>query len=233
MDKTVVIHQPDFMPYLGFFHRFLQSDLYVVLDNVQFVGSSRSWHRRDKIKTQNGWQWVTVSVEKTARDTKIKDVYLSKSDDWKVKNLNLIMENYKNALYFNEIFPYIKKMYDFQCEKMIDFNMKSIEMLMNLFDIHIEMCFASKLDAKGKSNELLVDILKKVDGKIYLSGTGAKDYYNPEPFEKNNIKVIWQEFNHPTYAQQYEGFIPYLSSVDLLFNCGIEQSRKILRGEVK
>ncbi|AQR96980.1 WbqC family protein [Clostridium saccharoperbutylacetonicum] len=231
MDKTVVIHQPDFLPYLGFFHRLLESDLYVVLDDVQFVGSSRSWHRRDKIKTKNGWQWITVSVEKTSRDTKIKDVYISKNDNWKIKNINLIIENYKNALYFNEIYPYIKELYDFQCEKMIDFNIKSIEMLMKLFDINIEMNFASKLQANGKSNELLVDILKKVNGKVYLSGIGARDYYNSEPFEKSNIKVIWQEFNHPIYPQQYGEFIPYLSSIDLLFNCGIEQSRKILRGK--
>ena len=67
----------------------------------------------------------------------------------------------------------------------------------------------------------------------YLSGVGARDYYEPELYEKAGIEVIWQEFEHPVYPQQYDGFIPYLSSIDLLFNCGIEKSRKILKDSLQ
>jgi hypothetical protein len=108
--------------------------------------------------------------------------------------------------------------------------MKSIEMLLFLFDIFVDKVFASSLDVHGKSNELLADILKTVDADIYLSGIGAKAYYDPAPYEAAGIRVAWQDFEHPVYPQQFGGFIPYLSSIDLLFNCGIEQSRRILRG---
>ncbi len=228
-DKTVVIHQPDFLPYLGFFHRFLNSDLYVILDNVQFLSGSKSWHNRDKIKTLQGAKWLTVNVKKTSQKTNINEIILATDVDWKIKNVSLIKENYKSSKYFEEIFPYIEKLYNFKCEKLIDFNLKSITALMELFDIKIEMVAGSSLGASGKGNALLVDILKKVHATRYLSGIGAKAYYDSRPFEEAKIEVIWQNFKHPVYPQLHGEFIPYISSIDLLFNCGIEKSREILR----
>ena len=227
--KTVVIHQPDFLPYLGFFHRLIYSDLYVVLDNVQFVSSSSSMQFRDKIKTPNGEKWVTVATKKTSRNTLICDKVLFEESGFRERNLNQFKENYRAAIFFGEIMPYVEQLYSFRCEKLMDFNMKSIEMLMGLFDINIDIVFASDVDAEGKKNELLVDILKSVNATTYLSGVGAKDYYEPTLYDEAGIKVIFQEFVHPVYPQLYGEFIPYLSSIDLLFNCGIMKSREILR----
>ena len=107
--------------------------------------------------------------------------------------------------------------------------MRSIEMLMNMFDIKIETVFASTLNAAGKKTEKLVDICKKVGGTAYLTGTGSRDYLQEPLFEAEGIKVIWQDFKHPVYSQLYGEFIPYLSAIDVLFNCGIEKSREIIR----
>ncbi len=229
MGKIAVIHQPDFLPHLGFFHRLLIADLWVILDNVQFVSSSsRSWHKRDKIKTPYGEKWITVGVVKSPRITKISEVLIA-DDNWRHKNLNLIVENYRKAPFFKEIFLHIETLYSFKCEKLVNFNLKSIDMLLNLFAIKIESVFASSLEVTGKSNELLVNILKRVGATTYLSGIGAKAYYDPTPFEAADINVKWQNFKHPVYTQLYGEFIPYLSSIDLLFNCGIQKSREILR----
>jgi hypothetical protein len=227
MNKTVVIHQPDFLPYMGFFHRLLYADLYIILDSVQFL--RWGWHHRDKIKTPQGEKWITIDIKKAPRDTKINDILISYDHDWRTKNLNLLYQNYNNALFFDEIFSFLKELYNYQFEKMIDFNIKSIEMLMNLFNIKIETVLASTLNPAGRRNELLVDLLKNVGATHYLSGVGARDYFDPEPFDKANIKVIWQDFKHPVYPQLHGEFIPYLSSIDLLFNCGIEKGREILR----
>jgi hypothetical protein len=89
--------------------------------------------------------------------------------------------------------------------------------------------WASELPVEGKSNDLVVAILKQVGAKVYLSGVGARAYYDPAPFEQAGIKVLWQNFKHPVYPQLHGDFIPYLSSIDLFFNCGIEKSRAILR----
>ena len=228
--KTVVIHQPDFMPYLGFFQRLLYADLYVILDNVQFVNNCKdSWHRRDKIKTPKGEQWFTVGIQKASLKTNICDILINKNDNWKIKHLNLINENYKKAPFYNEIFPYIKELYSFECDNLVEFNMKSIHMLFDLFAIKIKEVFASTLETTGKSNELLVDILQKVGADRYLSGVGAKAYFDSAPYDEAGIEVVWQDFIHPVYPQLFGPFVPYLSSIDLLFNCGIEESRKILR----
>ena len=230
MKKIVVIHQPDFMSYLGFFHRLLHADLFIVLDNVQFVSnSSKAWNNRDKIKTQKGDQWLTVSVNKAPLNTNINEITINYNVDWQNKNLELLQQNYRKADFFDEIFPKIEALYSTRHEKLFDFNMKSIEMLNSFFDIRIDIVFSSDLKTTKTKSERLVELLKQVNATHYLSGIGAKDYHVDKPFENAGIEVIWQKFQHPVYKQLHGDFIPYLSSIDLLFNCGIEKSREILR----
>lgn len=227
--KVAVIHQPDFLPYLGFFHRLLQADLFVLLDHVQFVtNGSRSWTHRDKIKTEQGARWLSVGVKKVALGTPINEVLLADTN-WREQSLNQLKENYRNAPYFAEIFSDIEKLYANSTNRLVDFNVASINLLLNWFGIIIPMVYSSSMAPIGKKNELLVDILTKASAKHYLSGVGAKSYFEPESFLTAGIEVQWQVFDHPVYPQQFEGFIPYLSSLDLFFNCGIEKSQKILR----
>lgn len=227
--KVVVIHQPDFVPYLGFFHRFLNADMYIALDHVQFVNSSRAWTHRDKIKTAQGEKWLTISVRKASRDTAINRIELSTDTDWRQDNLRLLEQNYHKALCYNELMPKIKNLYAQPCQMLRDFTIASIEMLMDMFDVRIPWVWSSSLDPVGTKNELLVDLLQKVSATHYLSGVGARDYFRPDPFAEAGIEVIWQDFSHPVYAQQFGEFVPYLSSLDLLFNHGITASREILR----
>mgnify|MGYP001038531178 CR=1 FL=1 len=229
-NKLVVIHQPDFMPYLGFFQRLITADIYIVLDNVQYVRGSRTQTSRDKIKALNGEKWINVGIQKPLYKSRIDEIYLLKDNSWKERSLNLIKENYRKADYFEEVYPYIEKLYSFECNKMVDFNMASINMLTELFGIeNIEIKYASNLSVTGKSNELIINLVKTVGCHRYLSGVGAKNYYIPELYEQAGIEVIWQKFEHPVYKQQFGEFIPYLSSIDLLLNCGIDRSREIIR----
>jgi len=229
--KIVVIHQPDFLPYLGFFHRLMLADCYVALDTVQRSSSSRTWTNRDKIKTKHGEKWITIGVQKSPLETPINEVLLNHSD-WRNDNLNLIRENYRTADYYDEIFPYIEKFYSFECDLLWEFTMRSILLLVDLFGIEVEIVYAHDLNPVGRKSELLVDILKKVNATTYLSGVGARDYHRQEPFDEAGIEVIWQDFKHPVYPQQFGEFIPYLSSIDLLFNCGVAGAREILKGTV-
>lgn len=227
-NKIVVVHQPDFLPYLGFFDRLLKADIYVVLDMVQFERGG--WTNRDKIKTRSGTQWITVPMKKTAKETRICDVMLGTDTSWRDSHLCLFSENYRRAPYYGEIMPYIERLYQFDGTRMMDFNMASIQMLMELLDVHIEIRYASEMMLTKKSNELVVEIMNVLGEKYYLSGIGARDYFDKEPYEKAGIDVIWQDYRPTEYPQQFEGFIPYLSSIDALFNCGIINTRRILRG---
>lgn len=229
MKKTVVIHQPDFLPYLGFFHRLLYADLFVILDDVQF--SKTGWHHRDQIKVPHGDKkiWLTLPIKKAPTETNINDTILAMGIKEKQKLLNKIIANYRKAAYFKEIEPFIKDMILNQDNNLSEYNINIINKLLKLFDINIPIILGSKLAHKGKGNEMNVDILKKVEATHYLSGIGAKDYHDNSVFQKANIKVIWQKFKHPIYPQLHGEFISYLSCIDLLFNCGIKESRNILR----
>lgn len=172
---------------------------------------------------------MTLSVKKTSRDTPINQIELSDTVDWAGDNLNLLEQNYRKAPYYAEIMPRMEEIHREPCCMLADFNLRSIEMLMDMLDVRIPWVCSSGLEPVGTKNELLVDLLKKVSATHYLSGVGARDYFQPGPFSKAGIEVIWQDFTHPVYTQQFGEFVPYLSALDVLFNHGITASREILR----
>lgn len=230
MTRTVVIHQPDFAPYLGFFHRFLHADLYIALDHVQFVsGTSRSWTQRDKIKTAAGEKWLTLGLNKPPFGTPINQVELAPSSAWVEANLALLRQNYRKAPGYAEIMPIVEALYAEPPRLMRDFNLAWLERLCDLLEVRLPFVLSSSLDPQGHRNELLIDLLRKVGATRYLSGIGARGYMEPEKFAAAGIEVIWQQFDHPVYPQQFGPFIPFLSILDVLFNCGIAGARRLLR----
>jgi hypothetical protein len=226
---TVVIHQPDFLPWIGFFQRLLGADLYVALDHAQFVsGSSRSWTHRDRIKTPAGAQWLSLSVQKAPLGTPINRILLSPDPAWRAANLNLLRENYRRAPHFAEIFPRLEALYATPSERLIDLNLASIDLLQELLGLAVPRVLSSTLSPAGSSNDMLVDLLRKCGATRYLSGLGARAYFDPEPFAAAGIEVLWQREGHPSYPQLHGDFVPYLSAIDMLFNCGSVESRRIL-----
>jgi len=226
--RTAVIHQPDFAPYLGYFHRLLQCDVFLILDHVQF--SKGGWHNRDKIKTPDGERWITIPVLLKGKSfSPINQVSINNDSDWKQAHLTQLESCYGAAPGFEEIFPALQKLYVCETDSLLAFNMQVLHWLFEAFAIEVEVFFSSALSPQGKSNEMLVDILGKIGATDYLSGVGAKGYYRDEPFAAAGIRVAWQNFSHPVYPQPHGEFVPFLSSLDLLFSCGIEKSRELLR----
>jgi len=230
MKRTVVIHQPDFLPWLGFFHRLLRADLYIALDHVQFVtGTSRSWTHRDRIKTAAGPRWLSLSLQKAPLGTPIREMLLSPDHAWRIDNLNLVRESYRGAPYFSEIFPRLERLYASDHSRLVDMTLDSIALLCDLLDIRVEGSLSSEMSPIGTSNEMLADLLRRAGATHYLSGVGAREYFDPLPFARAGIELIWQEFAHPVYPQLHGDFVPMLSAVDMLFNCGIDGSRELIR----
>ncbi len=234
LSPVTVIHQPDLLSYLGFFHRLLQADLFIVLDTVQFNsgGSRTCWHNRDKIKTPQGAQWITAAIQKCTLGTRINEVLLSTSSDWRQRNLNVIHENYCRAPFYEEIIPWLENIFRYQCRRLVDFNLHALEMMLQLLGIQVKSVLASTLGVGGKGNELLVSLLKTVGASTYLSGPGAADYFDPDPFAREHICVLWQDFRHPEYPQLHGAFISGLSCIDLLLNCGTARSQAILKANL-
>lgn len=211
----VTIHQPDFLPWLGFFDRWQKSDLYVVLDDVQFL--RRGWQHRDKIKTKQGAMWLTVPViTKGKYHQIIRDVRIDNGTDWRHKHLRTIETNYRQAPNFDHCFEKTKKIYDKKHLSLINLNMDLLDLVAAELEITTPTVFASEYDINTTSTQRLVDLVGAVGGTHYLTGLGAMDYLDESLFHKNNIRVVWQKFQHPVYKQLHGEFIPKLSSLDYL-----------------
>lgn len=228
MTNTVCIHQPDFLPYLGFFDRLLDSNHFIILDDVQFI--RRGWHHRDIIKTPNGNRWLTLSIKKGDFLQKISDVQLSQDKKWIDDNLALIRENYKKSRYFDLIYPQVESIYLKNHQKLIDFNLDFLDLALSLMCIKIDTSFSSSYNLKSTGSLRLCDLVSAVKGDQYLAGVGARHYLDEGIFQRSNIDVKWQQFIHPEYTQLHGTFEPMISCLDLFFCCG-NDSATIIRSK--
>jgi len=216
------IHQPNYLPYLGFFDKMAKSDIFVIYDDAQFNKSD--FQHRNRIRIYHGWKWLTVPVEKKRipiNEVKIRnEVKTWKGVMWEEDHFNNIRDNYKDTSYYSMYEEELTRIYKRTYEKLVDLNMELIRFLMKAFDIDVEIVFSSDLGFTSKSTQRLVEIVEALGGDVYLSGPKGKDYLDVSLFERRGIKVVFQDFMHPVYKQRYEGFIPNMSAIDALFNVG-------------
>ena len=230
MMKKVAIHQPNYLPWIGFFQKMALADIFVILDTVQF--SKDSYTQRTKIRTKEGWIWLTIPIEKKYYFKPIKDILLPQDEKWLKKHKMSVVSNYSKCEFVDDKF--VDKYYSKTFEKLQEFNEFGIFYLKDKFGIETEIVRASELDIDEnlKSTELLVDIVKKVGGNVYISGLGGGKYMDEKKFLMNNIKLEYFEFKPLEYLQRWDGFEPYISAIDLLFNLGNESGgviQKVLK----
>ena len=216
--KTVVIHQPDFLPYLGFFHRLLNSDTFVILDHVQLL--KRGWHHRDLIKGPNKPIWLSVPIVNIKKIQTIKEAKIDYSQNWINKHLNRIQAYYQKACYFEKVFFEIQAIYKQRPELLVDLNIALLNYVMDYFSIRVQVCRSSEWDIQTYRNEMNIELVKKVGGSIYLSGVGAKEYLDLEMFQQSGIDVVWQNYHCRQYPQLHGDFVENLSCLDFIMNCG-------------
>jgi glutaredoxin-related protein len=223
----VSIHQPQFMPWLGYFDKIVKSDIFVFLDTVQF--KKNEFQNRNKIKTAQGWQWLTVPVLYKYPEY-INGVKINNRIDWRKKHIRTLEINYHKALYGRVLFPTLEEFYAGDSDSLAGVNRESVLILLKILGAHKETKVASELGdfPKGPS-ERLAAICESLGADTYLSGAGGSDYLDLKPFNEKGIRVEFQNFRHPTYPQLYGDFIPNLSLLDLLFNAGPD-SLNILEG---
>lgn len=217
--RTVVsIHQPDFLPWLGFFYKMKQSDIFVFLDHVQFI--KNGYRNRVTIKTPQGVQWLTVPVQHHFGQS-INETVIDNRRDWRKKHLRTLEMNYKKAPFFNEIMDMLESVYlQRQWLLLSRFTLKLIEAINGFIGIEVKTVKSSAMNVTGASTDLLVDIIEKCDGAVYISGTGGKDYLQESTFADRGITLMYSDFEHPIYSQLWGDFVQGTSIVDALFNCG-------------
>ena len=214
-DIKVVIHQPDFLPYIGFFDRLKLADKYVVLDHVKL--SKSGWTHRDKILTESGVEWLSVPIVGLKKEPLIKDALISHGKEYD-KIVRRLYSAYRLCPYFKIVFPKLECIFNKKPTKLIELNTSLINLVLELLEIKIPIFYSSKLDIKLTRSEMNAEITKCCGGNVYLSGMGAQNYHLEQPFISGGIVVKWRDFNPFKYKQTVEGFVPQLSIVDLLMN---------------
>ncbi len=217
--KTVAIHQSQYLPWLPYFEKVARSDVFIILDDVQF--QKNGVQNRNQIKTAAGKKWLTVPIIHSFGQL-IRDVRIDDNQGWAKKNWRSLEMSYSKAKYFDEIVFEIRSIYGNNWEYLIDLNMACFDLLLRVLGIQTEIQRASDLDHEGTRSELILGLCESVGADIYYAGQGSREYLDQELLEKAGVRVVFQEFEYPVYNQCYPdlGFVPGLSVIDLIFNCG-------------
>ncbi len=225
----VSIHQPQYIPWLGYFDKIASSDVFVFLDNVQF--KKNEWQNRNRIKTVEGWQWLTVPVIHRYTQ-KICEVKINNTIQWGKKHLNALVTNYSKTLFFNDYLPFLEKTYARDWKHLADISIHFIRFLAEALGLSkTKFALASDYETREDRTGRLVDLCKQLEGDIYLSGRGGAKYLNLKEFAEEGLEVKFQDYIHPHYPQLFGDFEPFLSIIDLLCNCGPESLSILRKGE--
>ncbi len=225
-------HQPNYLPYLGFFHKIYHAGMFVIVDNVQFVKRGPfGWMNRNKIRTAEGARWLTVPVlVKGKFEQQIKDTKINTALPWARKHWRTLARSYSKAPYFTRYADFFDETYNKKkWENFCDLSTHLIFFLLKALGIDRPVKIASELGGRGKGDDLILDLCEKTGADAYLHGKHGADYIDEEKFRARGVGCAYQNFEHPVYRQQHLPFLSHLSVVDLLFNHGAE-SLEILLG---
>lgn len=222
--------QPTYLPWIGYFELIDYAEAFVIYDHVQFV--KKSWQQRNRIKTSNGVITLTVPIKKEKRETRICDVEISYDrEDPLLKHWKTISLAYGKSKFFADYKESFEQIYTHKFSKLRDLNVAIIKNILDILGIKKRLIFSSELELNEKisKTEDIVNLCKKLGITSLYDAKGAEDFIDVGFFEKENIIIKFQNYDHPQYSQLWGGeFVPYMSIIDLLFNEG-EKSLDIIR----
>jgi hypothetical protein len=229
--KVVAIHQPTFFPWLGYFNKIVRSDQFIVLDTVQFPKKGGTWANRVKLLISGQPGWVTMPVDRNYHGVRsYAEMPVDSAGRWRDKILKTIKTNYSRAFYFDQVFPKVELLIHNSTTRLTDYNLSAILYLAKELGIDTSgIVLASSLGTDGAATDLLVSLVKAVNGTAYLCGGGASGYQEDQKFAAAGLELRYQSFQHPVYEQvNAQEFHPGLSVIDALMNCGFERTGRMI-----
>ncbi|MBI4355804.1 MAG: WbqC family protein [Candidatus Omnitrophica bacterium] len=224
-------HQPNYLPWLGFFDKAAQADHFVLVDTVQFVKRGPfGFQHRAKIKTASGAVWLTVPVlTKGKFDQTIQETRINNAAPWRRKHWRAIELNYHQAPFFARYAGALEAFYACEWDRLALLNEALIRWLFDVLGLHLPVTTASGMGITGVKTELILKLCQAVGADTYLHGKHGREYADIAQMERAGVRSLFQDYQHPAYPQQFGAFTPQLSVIDLLFNHGPE-SLAMLRG---
>ena len=227
MGKVVAIHQPNFFPWMGYFYKICNCDIFVFHDDTQL--SKNNVTRRVRFNSSNGKWWATVPVLNKGRNVLvIKDVRIDEKQDWREKLERRVIHSYAKSSYFRELSEMFRDCLYYNNDNLAEYNIYGIKQLSYLLEVKPSFIVSSDLNLKTKETEKEIETIEVLRGTTYLSGIGAKSYQQDDLFQNNNIKLIYSGFKESPYKQIHGDFLNGLSIWDVLFNIGLNQTKDLL-----
>jgi len=227
----VSIHQPAYLPWLGYFHKIALSDVFIFFETTQF--EKNSFINRNKIKTSNGPVWLTVPVKlENHLEKKINEIALA-NKVWQGAHWKTIEYNYKKSKYWGIYSNQLRELYQKEYFNIADLCYDQLLLITNWLQIKTKIIRSIDLrNYESKKQQVVLDICLDLKADLYISGKLGKNYLEEKKFEEQGIKVFFQDYQPPHYQQLWGGFVPYLGIIDLLFNEGHQSLEIIFKGNI-
>lgn len=232
MNSIVAIHQPNFFPWLGYFDKIVRSDIFIMMDDVQFPKTNGTWLNRVQLLISGEARWVTAPVKRDYHGTlPINEMYFDEKVPWRDKFLKTLEGNYKKTNFYQENIDFIASLIRNTDSNIGAYNKRAILAIIDYLGIDSnKIRFSSDMNVESTATQRIIDLVKLVHGDTYYCGGGADGYQEDALYEQHNIHLQYQHYQHPEYTQKGNaGFIKGLSVIDALFQVGKEATIELLK----
>jgi hypothetical protein len=218
-------HQPQYLPWLGFFDKMDRVDRFVLLDTVQY--KKNEWQNRNRIRSANGWQWITVPVHHRF-PMMIREVTLDESSPWRRKHREALRIHHARSPFRDTVLPALEALLHEPFASLAALNIRTVRLLAEFLGVRTPITLASEVPGLPQgADERIIALCRHFGATDYLAGQGGADYMDLDAYTRAGVRVAFQSFHHPVHPQAYPGFEPNLSAIDLLSNCGPGSIRRI------
>ena len=222
-------HQANYLPYPGLFSKIFNSDCFIYVNDVKF--ENKSWQSRNRIIGENDFIVLTVPTLKKKSSQIIKDVEINNKTNWKYKHFKSIEINYKKSSYFKKYIKFFEDLYSKEWKKICDLNIYVTNFVIKELDISTKIIYDTNYSFEKKKTERLIEMCQKTNADTYLSNLGSQSYVDLYLFKKRKINHFFIDFKSEPYRQKKRGFVPNLTVFDMLFFCGKEETKKIVKNK--
>lgn len=229
----MVITQPTYLPWIGYFEQIAHADVFVFLDSVQF--ERQSWQCRNRLRTATGDPfWLSVPIAAHPLDIHIRDVRVAPSrPTWRRTHLRSISASLGRAPFFDEVFPMLEAWFSRDNALLAEFNADGIRRIAKLLGLAPEWTTASQMPVGGAKGDLVLSICRHLGAVRYYANQGSRGYLEPlaDDFRGAGVEIVFQDWVHPVYTQRGDGFVSHLSVIDALMNVGPAAVRAMVKGD--
>lgn len=230
--KTLTAHQPLYLPWLGLFQKIAMSDAFCLFDATQY--DDNDFQNRNRIKGPNGPMWLTVPAKaKNHHGLQITEIEIVEEDVWRRKHWKSLVWAYGKAHYFSKYADFFEQTYQRDWRLLVDLDVHLLKFLLEALGLPSEFPRTSVLGCGGQKSDAIIQMCRALGADTYVFGALGREYADRAAFEAAGIGLAFQEYRHPVYPQQFGPFVPNLSVVDLLFNCGPDSLEILMSGNPK